>query len=218
MKKSSTYFRLLLLVLFSPVMASCASSNPDLFPPAADAEKVEVQMVRHGWHVGLILPVDEIFEEVMPAGLHLSASHRYIEIGWGDRDYYMDPSPGLWTTIKGGLFPTRSVIHLAAYSRLPLQHLERIEIRISAEGYRLLLQQVAGYFTTEEGEVLILGDGLYGDSRFYAASPRYHLFQNSNKWAVRKLRHAGLPVRSAFVITASQAVRKISRHGAHIGD
>lgn len=207
---------LLSVLMLIPVLSACSTSRPDLFPPSDDSEIVEVQMVRHGWHVGLILPVNEIFVEVMPTDLHLRDSHRYIEIGWGDRAYYMDDSPGIWTTLKGGIWPTRSVIHLAAFTREPLQHLERISLELSSEGYRSMLKEMLTYFTITEGRVEMLGEGLYGDARFYASDPRYTVFRNSNKWAVRQLGHAGVPLRPAWVIFAATAMRQASRHGERL--
>ncbi len=213
---NTCHCRLWILLVLIPVLSACSISRPDLFPAADDAEVVEVELVRHGWHVGLILPINENFADKMPEDLHLRESHRYIEIGWGDRAYYMDDSPGIWTTIKGGIWPTPSVIHLAAFERRPLQHLERIRLELSVEGYQEMLSEIAAYFTIRENQVEVLGYGLYGDSRFYASDPRYTVFRNSNKWAVRQLGHAGVPVRPAWVLFAATAMRQASRHGERL--
>lgn len=212
--------RLLAVVLtVITVLSACSSANRNLFPADPEKRNIEVHVVSHGWHVGIVLPVNEHLKDVMPSSLHVINKESFAEFGWGDRDYYMDDSPGIWTTIKGGLLPSSSVLHVAGFSNEPeeqfFQH-ERVTIRLTEEGYRALLLRAEGYFSKDsQGEVIELGNGLYADSRFYESPKWYYVPKTSSKWVAQLLKEAGLPVNTFTAVRASNVIRQSARSGEH---
>ena len=212
--------RLLAVVLtFITVLSACSSANRNLFPADPEERDIEVQVVSHGWHVGIVLPVNEHLMDVMPSSLHVINEESFAEFGWGDRDYYMDDSPGIWTTIKGGLLPSSSTLHVAGFSNEPEEQfpqLERVTIRLTEEGYRALLLRAEDYFSRDsQGEVIELGDGLYANSRFYESPKWYYVPKTSNKWVAQLLKEAGLPVNTFTAVRASNVIRQAARSGEH---
>ncbi|MCH8569244.1 MAG: DUF2459 domain-containing protein [Balneolales bacterium] len=206
------------------ITCSCASSNPELFPEDPESRTIAVQVISHGWHVGIVVPLNDDFYEIMPAALHLSPDSirhtgsepsRFAELGWGDRAYYTTDNPGIWTTIKGGIWPTPSTIHLVGISQPASERfsqLEQVEIYITVEGYRALLERASSYFTlNEENEAMQLQSGLYGNSRFYKSNRSYFVPRTSNRWVAELLKEAGLPVRVWTSIRASHVMRQLKR-------
>lgn len=202
------------------MMGACSSANRDLFPADPELRDIEVHVVSHGWHVGLVLPVDNIFNEIMPSSLHITNGQNFAEFGWGDRDFYMADSPGVWTTIKGGLLPSSSAIHVAAFSNAPeeqFSRLERVTIRLTEDGYRALLKRAESYFSRDdEGDVIELEDGLYADARFYKSPRWYYVPKTSNKWVALLLDEAGVPINTFTAVRSSNVIRQAAKSGAHV--
>src|SRR5258706_10069624 len=57
-----------------------------------------VYLVSHGWHVGLALRRDDLLALSPPSRLP-APPVEYLEIGWGDGDFY----PARWPTLSPGL-------------------------------------------------------------------------------------------------------------------
>ncbi|ARA92139.1 hypothetical protein AWN76_002430 [Rhodothermaceae bacterium RA] len=160
------------------------------------ADSAAVYLVDHGWHVGLVVAWDRA-ERLWPE-LPAFTPGRFVEVGWGDRAYYMDPSPGPATTLRAGLWPTASVVHLVAIPGDPVAFFRENEVLrlvLSAAAHTRLLKAMAASLEVDEaGRARLLGPGLYGHSRFYAGRGRYHVFNNCNHWVARMLRAAGVPL------------------------
>jgi len=156
--------------------------------------------VSHGWHAGIVLGRAEIPDNVWPAPVDFPDA-QYLEVGWGDMDYYQTPDPHMGLIIKAALLPTASVLHIAAFSG-PVQayfpYSEIIRIELSSAGFEHLSRTIAASFATDEaGNITSLGQGLYGNSRFYLSRESDHLFNTCNVWTARVLRDAGLPITPA---------------------
>ena len=162
--------------------------------------RIWVYLVSHGWHAGIVLGRAEIPDNVWPAAGDLPDA-QYLEVGWGDMDYYQTPDPHMGLIIKAALLPTASVLHIVAFSG-PVQayfpYSEIIRIELSSAGFEHLSRTIAASFATDEaGNITSLGHGLYGNSRFYLSRESYHLFNTCNVWTARVLRAAGLPITPA---------------------
>jgi uncharacterized protein (TIGR02117 family) len=197
---------------------ACSPSGNELFPKDEAKRPIPVYLRSHGWHVGLLLPVNEQFKEAMPDRLHINSSaQNYAELGWGDRHYYMSPDPGFWSTLKAGVWPTASVLHVAGYSRLPrMQQGRVVRVMLSEAGYDALLRRAASYFELSEhqaGHAIELGEGLYGDARFYASDARYYFPKTSNRWVAALLEEAGAPLNSFTTLSAGTLMRRSRAFG-----
>ena len=178
----------------------------------ASAQEVAVAyLVNHGRHVGLVVPRTDATAAYWPEQDDFPEAV-FLEVGWGERAYYQDPDPGLGTALKGALVPTPSVLHIVGFERPVEAYFRGMEIilldlsRAGADSLAAFIH--AAYARDDEGRALVLGPGLYGESRFYAGRERYHVFRNCNRWAARALRAAGLGVRPSEVLTAGDLCRQ----------
>jgi uncharacterized protein (TIGR02117 family) len=190
------------MTLFSACVA-CAAPVKGLFPPAENEHTRTIYLVSHGWHAGIVVKRTDI-----PDGIWLEQNDfpdsEYLEIGWGDRAYYMPPESHWSTALKAALWPTQSVLHIVRFSDTVSAYFpnsEIIKIKLSSQGFERLIRYIAdSYAKDETGHAILLGPGLYGNSHFYLSREIYHGFKTCNVWTARALRAAGCPITPAFAI------------------
>ncbi|WP_457670080.1 DUF2459 domain-containing protein [Thiolapillus sp.] len=214
------WIRLCFLFLLT-ACAACAAPVGEA-PVSDDAKpRKTVYLVSHGWHAGIVVSRDDVPEDAWPI-LADFPDAKYLEIGWGDKDFYETPDPHAGIVLKAALLPSASVLHVVGFSDAVPRYFSRseiIRIDLPAAGFHALIQGIGESFARDgSGKADYLGPGLYGDSRFYLSRERYHLFNTCNAWTARRLRRAGLPIRSLRSIRVeglmSQA-RKLGRVISH---
>lgn len=201
------------------VLYACASPPQGLFPPGPNEPLKTIFMVSHGWHAGIVVKRADI-----PTGLwpqhHDFPDAQYLEVGWGDRDYYMTPDPGIGIMLKAGLLPTDSVLHIVGFTGTVSRYFPRSEIvsiDLSERGFERLVAYIENsYVKDDDGESRVLGPGLYGNSLFYLSRETYHIFNTCNVWTARALREAGCPITPALTLTVEDLMSGMESFGTVI--
>lgn len=164
---------------------------------AAPLSAATLYVVDHGWHTGLVLRRGDI-----PAGLwpeqRQAPAGEYLEIGWGQREFYQIRAPSLLLALKAALWPSASVLHLVGFNgpvaaQFPYSNIIALHVEDAAMGR--VVQYISDAYEHDAADNIIrMGHGLYGDSRFFAGKENFHLFRTCNVWTARALRLAGCPV------------------------
>ena len=203
MRSRRILWLIVLLLTTSAVGTGCRSANGLPDPHAADSTYT-LHLVEHGWHAGIMMQRSDIPPGAWPV-LQDFPEARYIEVGWGDAGYYQAADPGVGKLLKAGLWPTSSVLHVATFRRGPTAVFGSrtiIRIPVTASDFEALLAFIRQEHARDaDGAVVPLGPGLYGRSRFYKATTRYHALHNCNTCAARALRAAGCPMAPRRAIT-----------------
>lgn len=210
--------RIRIWILFLAVSCgACAVPVRETTPaPGASEPRKMIYLVSHGWHAGIVLRHTGILDSIWP-GVGDFPNAQYLEVGWGDMDYYQTPDPRMGLIIKAALLPTASVLHIVGFSgtvpaNFPFSEIIRIEL--SAASFEHLSRTIAASFVLNEaGNARSLGPGLYGNSRFYLSGETYHLFNTCNVWTARALRAAGLPVTPATAIRVESLMFQVRKFG-----
>jgi uncharacterized protein (TIGR02117 family) len=205
----------LLLVI---MIASCGCTTPSrgLFPPGQNDPVKSVYLVSHGWHAGIVLRQSDLAKEIWPLQ-HDFPHAEFLEVGWGDRDFYRTLKPGFKDKLQAVLWPTSSVLHIVGFSgpvttRFPYS--EIIEIELTSRGFKQLSEFIAASFALDDtGHVQASGKGLYGDSQFYLSNQTYHLFNTCNVWTAKALQAAGCPIGTAFTVTVDNLMSQARSFG-----
>lgn len=201
-----------LLFIFITLITGCAAQPNTHLPPKKDDQTRTIYLVNHGWHAGIILKRPDIRLGSWPkfqAFTHMD----YMEIGWGDRNYYTSPAPGLRLAVKALLLPTSSVLHLVGFHGPPESYFpysEIIRIDLTVHGFEEMIHHISKSFSRDQyGSVVHLGPGFYDDSQFYASEEKYHLCKTCNTWTATILQIAGCPVTRTSTVNGlmSQARR-----------
>lgn len=200
-----------LAVLLALLLVGCAS--PGLERAGAPTRGPQIYVAAHGWHSGLIVRTADLPPGAWPAQRYFPDA-QYLELGWGDREYYRSRNFSLWLATRAALWPTDSAVHVVGFSS-PIDEQfpgsELVMLQASRAGFRRLVEFVAATF--EGGEGAVLGPGQRENSLFFASHRRFHLFENCNTWVAHALREAGVPVSTRGAITAEGLLSQLRRQG-----
>lgn len=191
---------------------ACAGPAPTRVP-ACLAQCATVHVINHGWHVGLVLPVAGIPEGLLPEAGDFPAAD-YLELGWGDRDYYRADTPGPWQTLKAAFWPTASVLHGVGFRGSVQRRFAGYEI-VGLDMERDRFGRLATFVDRsvdrgDKAKADALGPGYGGlNSRFYPANGRFHLFNTCNSWVAQALEAAGYPMGAVTPFTADALMSRV---------
>jgi uncharacterized protein (TIGR02117 family) len=187
-----------LLALLALLAAGCAASGPN---PGAAPDGPALYVAGHGMHTGLIVRTADLPPLAWPAQRDFPRAE-YLELGWGDREYYQAEDFSLWLGLRALLWSTESAVHVVGFSG-PAERAfpgsEIVPLRVSPEGFERMVAFIAGTF---QDDGIRLGPGQREGSVFYASDRRFHLFETCNTWVARALREGGLNVSPRRAITA----------------
>ena len=195
-KKFAIFFGLLLgiCVAIASYFLYCPSPTEGLFPPTPNTKTRTIYYVQHDWHSGLAWSQ----QGLEAFGVESWQDAPYIEVGWGDRQFYFAGDKSILSILRAAFIPSPSVIHVVSLAESPEKFFQFpvIKIELSEAGFQNLFAYVKATFQqNEKGDRLpAIGKGQYGVSNFYAAVPKYFSAFNCNTWAAEALRTAGISV------------------------
>jgi uncharacterized protein (TIGR02117 family) len=213
---SSLKCLVLVIVLLSG--AGCAPPGPPLYPVSAQEEPRYIYLVRHEWHAGLVVKYDDIDPHLWPEKDDFPEA-LYLEVGWGDRDFYQTPRPGLGLLLQAALKSPASVLFVIGLPTAVTRYFpyaDILEIPLSRRGLEELVRFIhATYKRDANGQTIPLGPGHnHRYSMFYLAEGDYSLFNTCNSWISRALQAAGLPMKTA--LRAGRVMSQAKRYGRMI--
>ena len=199
--------------LLAVIVLAVACLTPTPLSPAAPGDAtIPLWVVDHGWHTAIVLrraDVDRaLWREVdeLPPGA-------FVEVAWGDRDFYMATPATVWMAIKAAFASGASVLHVVSFEApisAAFPHSQVVELSVSRRGLDALTRFIADeHARAADGRALRLQPGLYGRSWFYAGRGRYSLSNTCNTWIARALETAGLAVTTPGVRTAGDVMRQL---------
>ncbi len=209
----------LFVVLMSSALFGCTSVQDVQFPPAPDEPSKAIYLVSHGSHAGIVVKRADIPPGIWPQHNDFPEAE-FLEVGWGDKDYYMTPDPHLGITLKAGFLPTASVLHVVGFRGPVTRYFPRsevIRIDLSGAGFERLCRYLEqSYARNADGLSRPLGPSLYGDGLFYLSRETYHAFNTCNVWVARALRDAGCPITPAGTLTVDTLMDRAAGFGSVI--
>jgi uncharacterized protein (TIGR02117 family) len=167
-------------------------------------------------HTGIVVARRDVSPSVWPEQEALP-EFPYLEIGWGDREYYQALRKTWWMALRAALVSSGSVLHIVGFDA-PVSEFfpgaEVIELKVSPRGFEALTRFIHDtYARNERGQPVWLGPGYYPNSAFFLARRGYHILDNCNNWTARALRAAGCPITPVYAITAGNVMYQARRLG-----
>ena len=180
-----------------------------------------ILVANYGWHSSIVIKRTDIREALLREVIDFPDVD-YVEIGWGDWDFYQAPDPGLGMALKAAFWSSKSVLLVTGFKGAPTNYFrgsEIVEIVLSDEAFQLLIQFISGSFSRPHPGARIEGlPGLFPNGRFYAATGRFYLFRNCNTWVAEALQAAKLPINPAYAFTAANLSYQIKKFASARGD
>jgi len=202
--------------LTSLVTVVCSPQAADTVPSELPRPSKSIYLVSHGWHAGIVIKRADIPNGLWPQHNDFPEAD-FLEVGWGDEDYYTTPDPHFGIALKAGLLPTASVLHIVGFSGPVTDSFPRnkiIRVELSYVGFEELCHQIENSYARENGDLSQpLGRGLYGWSRFYRSAETYHAFNTCNAWTARALRTSGCPITPVAVLTVDDLMTQVATFG-----
>jgi uncharacterized protein (TIGR02117 family) len=201
-----TILTLWLLLFSSEIWAdwSCEAEQPSC---------KSVFIVHDSWHAAIVLSKIDIAPAEIPESTDFPGAE-FIEFSWGDQDYFPDPHSGFFAAIKAALWSSGSVIHLVGFSGALEQvyrGAEIIELRLSLGAFNRLRESLSKtFFRTQGSSRAPAAPGLFPNSRFYPATPKFSLLRTCNTWVAEVLEAAAVPISPRTVITAGNLAGQLA--------
>jgi uncharacterized protein (TIGR02117 family) len=166
-----------------------------------------IYIVSNQWHAGIVVRRSEIAAKTLPE-IGDFPNVQWIEVSWGDQDYFPDPDAGVYAALRAAFWSNGSVLHLVGFNDA-VENFYRgaavYELRLSKDAFARLLFFIAGTFVRPDPALPAKPRlGLFTYSRFYSATGKFSIARTCNTWVAEALAHAGLPLDAASVITAGQ--------------
>lgn len=204
----------LIIILY---LLSACSSKPYVVKSVEDRKVVgeKIYVVSHGWHTGLVVPAKRI-QDYLPKLKQRFGDATYLEFGWGDKDFYQAKEITIGLTLRAIFWPTESVVHAVSVPNDISGYFRNSQIEAICLGgseYNSLINFISNsFYKKDEGEILELRHGIYGDSQFYKGVGDFYLMNTCNKWTAKGLKSAGLDISPIFKLTAGSIMNYIVAH------
>ncbi len=186
------------------LLPACTATAP-LPAPSADAV---VYVIGRGWHTDIGLPVEEISGPLQALERPFPGV-RVLTFGFGDRRFLLTGGRSALAMLSA-LLPGQGALLITALRTDPepafgATHVVRLHI--GGTDFDRLRQRLWGEF--EQGankQPILLRDGPYPGSLFYAASATYSGLYTCNTWTADVARAGGLPMPATGVLFAGQVM------------
>ena len=212
----------LLVLSFILIITGC-SSKPYVIKTtdiSVDSPK-EIYVVNHGWHTGFVVPASTI-QKQLPQLKERFNNTPYMEFGWGDRGFYQAEEITSGLSVQAIFWPTESVMHVVAVPSRPDIYFANSDVEalcLTEVQYALLISFIEHSFLKDnDGRIIKLKNGLYGNSQFYKGEGDYYLMNTCNKWTAKGLKSAGLDISPIFKLTAGSVMDYLSDNDANLLD
>ncbi|MBF0611040.1 MAG: DUF2459 domain-containing protein [Magnetococcales bacterium] len=191
--------------------AVCSYSSKE--NPLAKVAATTLYVVSHGWHSGFLLDYLAV-QQVIPQLAAAFPGARFLEIGWGDAEFYQKPDAGVSDAIQAACCSTGSVMHVVALDYAPEIYFAKssrvVPVAIHGAGMACLGEYLNRHLArNEEGQMIPLGPGLYGRSRFFRATGAFSLSYTCNSWTTEGLQAAGVVMQPTLCRTADCVLEQL---------
>lgn len=180
----------------------------------ADPHVIYVSSI--SWHTGIVVPGYALPDSLWSED-HNYATKSYLEIGWGDADFFSHEGFNLWYAFKAIFWPTSSVLHInPIHGRIEDHYFDTdvVSIALNDEQLRRLSHYLVREFELDEnGKLIPAAEGIYLGSNFYKGSSSYYFPNNSNVWAARAVKRAGFSIGPIWHQTTGSVLNKVQDFG-----
>lgn len=202
-----------LIALFTLVLLTGCAGNPTRADLPAEKTPYTIYVVQYGWHTALVFDGPSFLARSTKLG-HDFKDHKYMLIGWGDGQYFVEDHPPVSQAVKALVasdYPALQVGGRETNPPLGVAPQDSVPIAITERGYQQLVAYIDHSIAADaDGKPIYLGKQLANLNLFYKSTGNYSMFNNCNSWVVGALRAAQLPV-SGFNLTARSVFEQAER-------
>jgi uncharacterized protein (TIGR02117 family) len=206
----------IIIALIIIVISGCSSSG-DFSKRVGSSEEhpYTIYVLNEGWHTGIVMKVSDISEDDFPEVKTFSGD-QFIDIGWGDEEYYRIPGFDLSLAMRALLSPSSSALKIRTLN-IPVETYYKtftycVAFHLSKEEFTSLSRYVGNTFKMNSNKTIML-ENRSNIIYFYKANGDYHLFNTCNTWVAEALEYTGIPVSVSMVVSGSDLFFAIKDYG-----
>ena len=170
---------------------------------------INIYVMKNYWHTGILLPVDSTTLKHLPA-LESFKEEQFVDIGFGDRVFYLDPQYDIILAARAIMVPTESTIRIAALAGGLESTIKRsdyaVKIKIKMNELIKLCNYINNSLVIKNNlQPIVIEKRAGGGIIYFEGNQKYHLFNTCNTWVADALNNSGLAfISPANVITSPQ--------------
>lgn len=191
-------------------LGACSSLPDPADIPTSDTPNT-IYFIYRDWHTSVMIDgarFRELSKSAADATLQPEVQHAlYVRVGWGDGEYFTGRSTTVATATRALFISGYSAMQFMGYESDPFEQIPsetRVPLAISDADLAALVRYIDDSVAIDasSGQSEQLPAYIENSGIFLRSSKRYGLFNNCNSWSGEALQTAGLPIRSAFHLTA----------------
>ena len=206
------WMKFVLYAALLQLLTACSMPIMQVASQAAGEDPKRVYVAHNNWHAALILRKADLIHDVVPEQYEFPDAE-YLEIGWGDRDYFPAIEESVGLALRAAFWSRGSVLHVVGFNGAVTDYVtdgEIIELALSREAFLNLSAFVSASFSRTDPSVPAPSQpGLVATGRFYPANGRFSILRTCNTWIAQSLKSAGLDITPLYVITAASLARQV---------
>jgi len=196
----------------------------NIYPPPVVENIIQLQedsfavyFVKQRWHTGIVFKVSDV-DSVLWKEISGFKNFKFVDVGWGDEEFYQHPDFDVWLAVKALFYPTASTLRVEGFNIDINRYIEISDIAamvfLSKKEFDILCKYISDtYYEDNRGNNVILNKRYDGNIIFYKAAGNYHLFNTCNTWAARGLQKAGIKINPSLIILAEDLFHAIDESG-----
>ena len=203
-----------MLISLIPALLMMACSVPT---SSSQPESAVVYVIHRGWHTDIGLPVQEIAGPlaILESGF---PGVRFMTFGFGERQFVVDHDQSFVAMLQA-LLPSRSALLMTALRTTPAVAFDQSNV-VALQVSPLGLARIEAAIWRElelgsNGQPMLLANGPYPGSVFYAARDTYSGLFTCNTWTAETLRSGGIAIPAVGVLFSSQVMGSVRWVGTH---
>lgn len=187
------------------------------FAKISERDSVSIYLVKANWHTGLMIPINDFTKKVLPV-LSYFEGFKYVDIGWGDAEFYQSPGFNICLAAYAILPPTPSVIRIDGY-KFPIERVIEwrefaIQFVLPKERFLRIADFINQSFKYNDNKEVIISSRDKEKPIIFFKSVHYYFFMRTcNTWAAEAIQSAGFEIDTFGLVTAGQLYSKLSRFG-----
>ncbi|MBS3771583.1 MAG: DUF2459 domain-containing protein [Bacteroidales bacterium] len=204
------------LLMGAVFLSGCFAPKEGLYPPSEESgDHVTVHFIKRSWHTGLLVKKHAV-DTLMPDLTRDVTKAEYLNISWGDKEFFMADVGTVGLALRAAFLPTQSVIQVNGYPELSDWYFDREEveeIELSRRGFDLMIDYIHESFARDSMDNLVpLRERRTGMSYFYLSNITFWGTRTCNVWTAKALRQSGFPINPYLSLTAGSVMRKVRRN------
>jgi len=144
---------------------------------------------------------------------------KYVDIGWGDRDFYQSPKDfDLYLAFKALFIPSESVVRIEGYNYEIEDIISYsdfcIRFALNENNLTNLLKFIDSSFSrNNQNKLVVTLKKARGRIFFFKSKYSYHIFETCNKWVAKGFAAAGFDISPGWIITSENLFEEVKKFG-----